>query len=731
MLMPTTAGSANSKGAPAPRTASPDGLHHWVPRSTVTALDLPSRTTTDQISNDLYGNVRRGTAPASVNAVDLPNRPDAPTFTENETGPTSLKVNWTLPDDNGLTITGYSIQFRKATESSWTYWYNNASDLSDTSQQNDTITTLKPDTLYEVQVRVHASNVGSPWSETGSETTDSFTASISQLFPNGDPAKLEFSGLIAGNAGSTDSTDARHVFKFKKQGETGRLTPAEALITVTGPDAQHDFTIQPIANTTPAQFQAVYGDAANSVALSGILIASNTTGLSTRLNFSLNLTYDDSAQFGPPAVYQSDNRWKIPTLQEVYEGPNAAASFNWSASQSDTAVDRRWSMAEEPDGQQATVSCNYDGATIDEVHINWPNTDHDSYLFNPVNQPTDPPSHPSGTVTVSFDNSNPDPEVGDSPLKYPDYENPHDHDEDNTYHLRVINDNDVDNELNIGCTGSAVDVTIKIKDVGAPNPPTNITGNFNAEGTEINLSWTAPTTFDDNGITVDFPHSFFNPSKYLVRYRANDSDDWSTVLESTTTPIDITSLDQTHYFVEVAAFNTEGTSEWAPITIGTLADKPDAVNTPTLDGKTQTSVSITWTIPDDNGSPLERLRVRHKKTTDSSWERSTTVQPDVTTHTFNNLDDSTSYDFKVRAINGVGRGDWSDPPLTVTTNEPIQLPEATIQAVDNSVTEGSVAEFQINLVVRQRWIDGYRDFSLMRASWVVKRQSTRIASRLR
>ena len=35
------------------------------------------------------------------------------------------------------------------------------------------------------------------------------------------------------------------------------------------------------------------------------------------------------------------------------------------------------------------------------------------------------------------------------------------------------------------------------------------------------------------------------------------------------------------------------------------------------------------------------------------------------------------------------------------------------------------------LVVRQRWIDGYRDFSLMRASWVVKRQSTRMPSRLR
>ena len=35
------------------------------------------------------------------------------------------------------------------------------------------------------------------------------------------------------------------------------------------------------------------------------------------------------------------------------------------------------------------------------------------------------------------------------------------------------------------------------------------------------------------------------------------------------------------------------------------------------------------------------------------------------------------------------------------------------------------------LVVHQFWIDGYRDFNLMRASAVVKRQSTRIASWLR
>ena len=510
MLMPTTTGSANSKGAPAPRTASPDGLHYWVPRSTVTALDLPSPTTTDQISNDLYGNVRSGTAPASVKAVDLPGKPDAPMVTA--VGPTSLDVDWTPPDANGLTITGYSLQFRKATESSWTYWYNNASVLSVESQQNDTITTLKPDTQYQVQVRVHASNVGSPWSQTGSATTDSFTASISQLFPNGDPAKLEFSGLIAGNAGSTDSTDANHVFKFKKQGETGRLTPEEALITVTGPDAQHDFTIQPIANTTPAQFRAVYGDAANSVALRGILIASNTTGLSTRLNFSLNLTYDDSPQFGTPAVHQSSNRWSVPSTYEVYEGMTTLIEIPWEALTNGT---RQWTA-----GTPTSVEfqCKDHNGTS---QANWPEAgEEDSRKFTAASSS----AAQSGTVTASFSMT-------------PDFETPGDDDGDNTYHLRITNNHDLHDlstQDNIGCNGSAVDVTVKVNDVGPPEAPTITTAEFDPDdATKINITVTEPTTYAEDG--TPFPHSDFDGSKYQYQYRSHDDKDWSTVQEATET----------------------------------------------------------------------------------------------------------------------------------------------------------------------------------------------------
>ena len=57
--------------------------------------------------------------------------------------------------------------------------------------------------------------------------------------------------------------------------------------------------------------------------------------------------------------------------------------------------------------------------------------------------------------------------------------------------------------------------------------------------------------------------------------------------------------------------------------------------------------------------------------------------------------------------------------------------ENTMSTEDIAESLDDVQALLDRLVVRQRWIDGYRDFSLMRASWVVKRQSTRIASRLR
>ena len=251
-------------------------------------------------------------------------------------------------------------------------------------------------------------------------------------------------------------------------------------------------------------------------------------------------------------------------------------------------------MAEEPNGEQATVSCNYDGATIDEVHINWPNTDHDSYLFNPVNRTTDPPSYPSGTVTVSFDNSNPNPEDGDSPLKYPDYENPHDHDQDNTYHLRVINDNNVDTDLNVGCNGSAIDITVKIKDVGAPNPPTNFVGEFNSTTpTTINLTWTEPTTFQEDGEPVNFPHPDFNPSSYSIRHRYPDTDPWVVITDIAGNSGDIKDVTDAAVEVQIQAINSEvnseNPSEWTQsITIGTLGNRAPTVNAPTNAATPQT-----------------------------------------------------------------------------------------------------------------------------------------------
>ena len=246
---------------------------------------------------------------------------------------------------------------------------------------------------------------------------------IYHLFPRGSNAVLSFGTAIAtGPVGTTITYSIEYELD-------GTVTPLPDLfLTEVVDETDGTITYSKSATPTIEQYRTAYGTTGDEAIINATITATDGTTTDT-LDFDIHIQHDQSAQTDSPAVYQSYNRWKIPTLYEVYEGPNAVASFNWSASHSDTAVDRRWSMAEEPDGQQATVSCNYDGATIDEVHINWPNTDHDSYLFNPVNETTDPPSHPSGTVTVSFDNSNPDPEVGDTPLKYPDFENPHDHDD--------------------------------------------------------------------------------------------------------------------------------------------------------------------------------------------------------------------------------------------------------------------------------------------------------------
>ena len=313
-------------------------------------------------------------------------------------------------------------------------------------------------------------------------------------------------------------TGATYVFKFKKAGETENLTPAQVHLSVEGPDNGHDFTIKVADNTTLDQFRTLFGDSSNSITLKGTLTAANTISYSTDLSFNLTLTYDDSAQFGDPAVQPDENRWVVTDAYETYEGSTSLPDIiiPWTAF---TSGARRWSAGTPTD---VTFECR-DQQGSDPAR--WPEDGKkDSDLFTV----TSATSATSGTVTASF-------------VTAPDYEVPTDDEgtnpSDNIYQLRITNDHDLHQlstkPANIGCNGSAVDVKIQVKDVGTPSPVTP-NGQFAADDTsQINLEWEAPTGFVGDSAIVLFQHTDIAPSAYEYRYRPTSPDDWVEVTNIT------------------------------------------------------------------------------------------------------------------------------------------------------------------------------------------------------
>ena len=72
----------------------------------------------------------------------------------------------------------------------------------------------------------------------------------------------------------------------------------------------------------------------------------------------------------------------------------------------------------------------------------------------------------------------------------------------------------------------------------------------------------------------------------------------------------------------------------------------------------KTSVVITWKPSEnDGGSPLTGYYIEMREAPKSSWQRVTTVNPDITSYYVQNLKEKKDYSFKIFAENKVGRSD--------------------------------------------------------------------------
>ena len=78
---------------------------------------------------------------------------------------TRIAISWPEPDSDHLQTTGYGMQYREQGQTDWRSWgHNNTS-------QKATITSLRVNTTYEVQINGTSQAGTGPWSETGTGQT--------------------------------------------------------------------------------------------------------------------------------------------------------------------------------------------------------------------------------------------------------------------------------------------------------------------------------------------------------------------------------------------------------------------------------------------------------------------------------------------------------------------------------------------------------------------------------
>ena len=127
-----------------------------------------------------------GTPLASVSVPDAVAQPSV------TAGAGSLSVSWSAPDANGAAVDRYRVQWRRSGSSSWSQ--------QDVSARSYTISGLRDDTAYEVQVRARNSEGWGPWSSSATATTRQEAASV--------PEEVTRGSVTPGNRSLTFSWDA-------------------------------------------------------------------------------------------------------------------------------------------------------------------------------------------------------------------------------------------------------------------------------------------------------------------------------------------------------------------------------------------------------------------------------------------------------------------------------------------------------------------------------------------
>jgi titin len=211
--------------------------------------------------------------------------------------------------------------------------------------------------------------------------------------------------------------------------------------------------------------------------------------------------------------------------------------------------------------------------------------------------------------------------------------------------------------------------------ITAPSPPTGASAVANTSGT-VTLNWTDPPS--DNGSPI---------SGYAISASPTCSGcTFSTLTGANVTSATITGLTPGGtYNFSVTATNGSGTSN--PSTASNAVTIPNVPSAPTNVSATTNangSITVSWTDPANNGSPITQYGVVPSPTC-PGCTYTTLTGATLTSTTVSGLTRGTSYSFTVTASNAIGTGNASTASNTVTAPNVPGVPTGVTASAGNGL----------------------------------------------
>jgi large repetitive protein len=192
--------------------------------------------------------------------------------------------------------------------------------------------------------------------------------------------------------------------------------------------------------------------------------------------------------------------------------------------------------------------------------------------------------------------------------------------------------------------------TVTVNVIGRPSPPGAPSGA--ADNATVTLTWTSPPS---NGAPID-GYRITNDQGGTEEIGVANSYTWRGLTNGTA------------YRFQIAAHNQSGWSAAGPLSIAltpnTLPGKPAP---PTVSFKDR-SIDVTWTPPANDGSALTGYHLEIGGATSSVAQLGS-----VTTYTWQGLSNGSTYQFRVRSVNALGAGPFSEWSIS---EHPLREPDA-------------------------------------------------------